>query len=255
MRRAASEKHSSPHPHNRAYEVTTAGRPTGTIIRDNRRSTGKRRKQEDRSAETHERLIRAALEVLFEKGYFGLTTALVSERAGVSSGARVHHFRTKADMVVAVAKYAYDEAADEAHKRAALAVHSPNPLRAFIEDCRSVYLGRPFAALHEIVNAARTDDPLMQRIRPILKLFHSRLESTWLDVFTATGCSEEIARVQFNLTLTVMRGLAINNIWNKSPAEHNAMIEDLYQLLFSGREDTKVPRPRTNRKLRMEHSS
>jgi AcrR family transcriptional regulator len=250
-----SSSHLPPHSHKRAYEVTTAGRTTALIIRDNRRSTGKPRKQEDRSAETHERLIRAALEVLFEKGYFGLTTALVSERAGVSSGARVHHFRTKADMVVAVAKYAYDEAADTARERAALAVHSPKPLRAFIEDCRTVYLGRPFAALHEIVNAARTDDALMQRIRPILKLFHSRLESIWLEVFTATGYSEDIARVQFHLALTVFRGLAINNIWNKYPAEHNATIEDMYRLLVSNQEVTKAPRARASRKLGMRHPS
>ena len=36
-----------------------------------------------------------------EKGFAGTSTTLVSERAGVSRGAQLHHFPTKNDLVVA----------------------------------------------------------------------------------------------------------------------------------------------------------
>jgi len=53
-----------------------------------------------------ERLVLAAVACLAEQGYAATTTQLVTDRAGVSRGAILHHFPTKADLMVAVAEYA-----------------------------------------------------------------------------------------------------------------------------------------------------
>ena len=57
--------------------------------------------QEERSAETRRRLLEAAVLCLHERGYTGTTTTEIAERAGVSRGAQVHHFRHKEELVIA----------------------------------------------------------------------------------------------------------------------------------------------------------
>jgi hypothetical protein len=49
--------------------------------------------QEQRSDAARERLIRAAIDRIADKSYAGTATAGINERAGVSNGARVHHFK------------------------------------------------------------------------------------------------------------------------------------------------------------------
>ncbi len=51
------------------------------------------------------RLLEATVDCLVERGFAGTTTTLVSERAGVSRGAQLHHFPTKNDLVVAAVEH------------------------------------------------------------------------------------------------------------------------------------------------------
>jgi len=60
----------------------------------------RRRTQEERSASTRERLLDATIESLVEVGYAGTSTTAVCARAGLSRGAQLHHYPTKADLVI-----------------------------------------------------------------------------------------------------------------------------------------------------------
>ena len=59
----------------------------------------RRRTQEERRTATRGALLDATIDCLIEYGYGGVTTTRVVERAGVSRGAQVHHFPTKAVLV------------------------------------------------------------------------------------------------------------------------------------------------------------
>jgi AcrR family transcriptional regulator len=61
--------------------------------------------QEERTRAMRARLLEATVELLVEKGFAGTSTTLVSERAGVSRGAQLHHFPTKNDLVVAAVEH------------------------------------------------------------------------------------------------------------------------------------------------------
>ena len=52
------------------------------------------------------RLLDATVDCLVEHGFSHTSTTLVSERAGVSRGAQLHHFPTKNDLVVAAVRSA-----------------------------------------------------------------------------------------------------------------------------------------------------
>lgn len=55
-----------------------------------------------RSAERRAEILRAALEVIAERGYRGATLAAVAERVGLTQQGLLHHFPTKEALLVAV---------------------------------------------------------------------------------------------------------------------------------------------------------
>src|SRR3954449_2997046 len=68
-------------------------------------TTTQRVPQEERTRLMRARLLEATVECLVERGFAGTSTTLVSERAGVSRGAQLHHFPTKNDLVVAAVEH------------------------------------------------------------------------------------------------------------------------------------------------------
>src|SRR5262249_26241777 len=84
------------------------GRPGVSVPRPAVSPRPQRRTQESRSRAARERLLAATIEVLIDRGYNGLTTKEVASRAGFSNGALVHHYRTKADLVIAATAHVYD---------------------------------------------------------------------------------------------------------------------------------------------------
>jgi AcrR family transcriptional regulator len=64
-------------------------------------TAGPRRTQAERSAETRGRIIAAAIDSLVELGHSKTTTLEVQRRAGVSRGALLHHFPSRAELLVA----------------------------------------------------------------------------------------------------------------------------------------------------------
>ena len=68
-------------------------------------------RQQDRSRATQRRLLDATVDCLVEVGWAGTTTTLVAERAGVSRGAQLHHYPTKAALVVAAVEHLVERCA------------------------------------------------------------------------------------------------------------------------------------------------
>ena len=61
--------------------------------------------QEERTRAMRARLLEATVDCLVERGFAGTSTTAVSERAGVSRGAMLHHFPAKNDLVVAAVRH------------------------------------------------------------------------------------------------------------------------------------------------------
>src|SRR5579871_6160108 len=65
----------------------------------------------ERSASTRGKLISATIDCLYELGYHQTSTVVVTERAKVSRGSMLHHFPTKADLMIATSKHIVEERA------------------------------------------------------------------------------------------------------------------------------------------------
>jgi AcrR family transcriptional regulator len=64
-----------------------------------------RRTQAQRSSETQERILVSTVECLNELGYSNTTTKAIEGRAGVTRGAVLYHYPSKADLLVATFEY------------------------------------------------------------------------------------------------------------------------------------------------------
>src|SRR5512132_1726013 len=76
--------------------------------------------QQERSRATQQRLLEATVECLVEHGWSGATTTVIAERAGVSRGAQLHHYPTRAALVLAAVEHLAERRAAEIRAEAAV---------------------------------------------------------------------------------------------------------------------------------------
>lgn len=127
----------------------------------------RRRTQEERSAATQARLLDAAVACLVELGYGATTTTVVAERAGVSRGAQLHHFATRAELVGAAVQHVFAGLTEDYRAGFARVAESPDRVRGAIELLWSIYLERRHLAALDLYLAARTDPELRSVLAPI----------------------------------------------------------------------------------------
>jgi len=123
-------------------------------------ATPNRRTQGDRSATTQAVLLKATIDCLLEYGYAGTTTRLVADRAEVSRGAQTHHYPTKRDLVVAAVEHLFDARAREFTAAFEGVPVAERTLDRAIDALWSIVSGPSYAAVLEVIVAARTDDEL-----------------------------------------------------------------------------------------------
>ncbi|MGN6475298.1 MAG: TetR/AcrR family transcriptional regulator [Mycobacteriales bacterium] len=122
-----------------------------------------RRTQAERSAATRSRILAATVKCLVEVGHAGTTTLEVQRRAEVSRGALLHHFPSRAELLVAAVYQLFEAQRD---------VVTPEVLRAReLGDIDSgidvlwISFNSPLAiAIDELWSAARNDDELRDAI-------------------------------------------------------------------------------------------
>jgi AcrR family transcriptional regulator len=193
-----------------------------------------RRTQQSRSHAARERLLAATIEVLIDRGYNGLTTKEVAARAGFSNGALVHHYRTKADMVIAATARVYDRCIKNGRKIAGSEKAKRSPLRAYIDDCLDVYLGWPFLAAVEVLVPARTDPMLMVEVDKFMVHYRRTMNDIWRDAFARAGIGAKEAAFLMMTTLNMVRGMGINSLWQRNVPYYKKMLLQWAEVAESG---------------------
>lgn len=168
----------------------------------------KRRTQAERSAATCDALLAAAIQVLHEHGYAATSTTMVAEAAGISRGAMLHQFRTKADLMTFVVKQVYrEELAVYSHH---LVDDAGRPQR--VADYPKLVwnvLSRPSGvAVLEILQGSRSDPDLAKQLAPL----QARIEADALShMDRVTGSSRQMLALM-RLVVWSARGLSIAKV-------------------------------------------
>lgn len=122
----------------------------------------------ERTAKTRKDLLEATIDCLFRFGYGATTTHLVAEMAGLSRGAMVHHFPTKADLMEAAVRYAWQK--ELATLEANLAKVEPGlpRFRAMIDQHWDTVRRPEDTAINEVRIGSRSDPALAEIVHPIM---------------------------------------------------------------------------------------
>lgn len=164
-----------------------------------------RRTQEERTAHTREALINAAIEVVCQSGYAAASTANIAEAAGVSRGAILHQFGTRAALMAEVVAVVYQREVEiYAHY---LTVESFG--HRIYEWPKILFdvLGRPSGiAVMEILIAAQGDAELDQSVR----FRQAEVEEASLETLqTNLGGDRRTALAVKRLMVWAVRGLLL----------------------------------------------
>src|SRR3954469_18310436 len=125
------------------------------MLSDRRPVAGGRRMQ-DRGVITRAALVDAAVECLIEQGYAATTTVEVAKRAGVSRGAQLHHFPTKAELLAAAVEHLYARRRAEFRAAVAAMPDGVDRIDSSVDLLWSMFSGPTFPAWLELQVAART---------------------------------------------------------------------------------------------------
>lgn len=165
--------------------------------------------QAERTAAMRARLLEATVELLVERGFAGTSTTLVSERAGVSRGAQLHHFPTKNDLVVAAVEHLTEVRGREL-EQAFAALPKRGRTRAVVRMLGDHFASPVFTAALELWVAARTDETLLAAVAPLEQRVGRDAHRLTVEALGADE-SRPGVRELVQATLDLVRGLGLAN--------------------------------------------
>jgi AcrR family transcriptional regulator len=172
------------------------------------------RRVQERSIATRAALLDAAIESLVERGYAATTTIETARRAGVSRGAQLHHFPTKAMLLATAVEHLFDRRLAEF--REAFVAIDPNAdrLDAALDLLWSMFQGPAFVAWTELWVAARTDPELARTVIAVERRFTAETRTMFRELFPAqTGPDALLHDIGRDFAFAVMSGVALQRLF------------------------------------------
>jgi len=193
-----------------------------------------RRTQEERSATTRSALLRAAVESLVATGYSGTSTTAVHERAGVSRGGMLHHFRSKMDLTLATLDHLL-ESQSQRLERAAARIKTADDRRLddAVDAVWKEYRSPTSYAALEHWTAARTDQQLRRELRNKERAARPQIRTAFAELFGPEVEDHPAFDDAVDLTIEFMRGAALTFGVQRNTKRQQELI-DRWKLLMGG---------------------
>ncbi len=164
------------------------------------------------------RLLDATVDCLVRYGYTGTTTTRVTELAGVTRGAQVHHFPTRADLVAAAVRHLAARRAELAFEKIDAVRRAPDPIDAALDLMWEIHQGSLQYATVEMWVAARTDPELREQLAAV----EPEARAALLD-FSAAAFAEHADNPRFRhiiyTALDTVRGIVLVGLSNPDKAQ------------------------------------
>lgn len=167
-----------------------------------------RRTQEERREATRAALLDATIDCLVEYGYNGVTTTRVVARAGVSRGAQVHHFPTKAELVSEAVRHLSHRRTLEMASQIQALPKGAKRVEAVLDLLWASHAGPLFLAALELWVAARTDKELADALVTVDREVTAQIWEGAEELFGPVSRNREFTE-DLETALATMRGLAL----------------------------------------------
>jgi AcrR family transcriptional regulator len=177
----------------------TRGRPS---------RTGKT--QTERRTHTRRALLDATFSCLVERGYAGTSTNDIIRVAGVSRGALLHHFASKAELMGEAVEDVFTRCEMEFREGFAALPIEQRTLDHALEELWAIFRGPTFDAAVELLVAARTDTELREVLHAVLQRFRRNVLADFGVLFPATAAGPDGSTL-VELAFAVLEGAALNH--------------------------------------------
>jgi AcrR family transcriptional regulator len=209
------------------------------------------RTQQQRREETRRALLDAAVESLIEVGFARTTTLEVQRRADVSRGALLHHFPSKAELLVAAVDHLAEMRARELKSlssqlppentdpgdgavRRGHGEHGPGGdarTGAVLDLLWQCFSGTFFKVSMELRTAARTDPELRRVLTVAERSLRDRIVAQSRTLFGRAVAEHTGLERALHLTLQLMIGAAMSAVLHGETSHLDDLIED-WKMLF-----------------------
>lgn len=189
-----------------------------------------RRTQQERRETTSAALIEATVAAISDRGYAGLRTGDITERAGVTWGAVQHLFGGKNELLLEVVVYAAENLLHELQRKIQRGGSLAQRVHEVVELTWRVYSSPAYFAMIEIVRGARAEPALHERIAEEQQRVRASITSLWIDLFEDAPVSDAQVRAVCDLVTLSLSGLASRKtyLWPQLPsAASTAVIEEI----------------------------
>ncbi|MGZ6969274.1 MAG: TetR/AcrR family transcriptional regulator [Acidimicrobiia bacterium] len=187
-----------------------------------------------RSVATRNALLDAALETVVERGYAATTTIETARRAGVSRGAQLHHFPTKAELLTAAVQHLLERRMEEFAETFTHADLGADRLDAAIDLLWSMFQGPVFVAWVELWIAARTDPELARVTTAMEQRFTIESSAMFLELFPPEeGGDPALFEIGRDFVFALMTGVAFQRLVPRGQRPASDYLDALKQMLHS----------------------
>ena len=189
-------------------------------------------KHQERSLRTRELLLDATIDAIVELGYARTSTAEVCARAGLTRGAQLHQFGSKAELLGHAVEHLADKQRE--HLRAAVAGVEPgtDPAHAVVDIAWATFSGPLGKASVELFVATAEEADLDDRMHIAQRALTRETYEACAEI-AAEALGPERLRTVFWLTINLIRGLTIDEMLGRDEARRATLLDEWKQLASS----------------------
>ncbi|GIX31240.1 MAG: hypothetical protein KatS3mg124_1712 [Porticoccaceae bacterium] len=191
--------------------------------------------QAEKSAMTRNAILEAAIQCFIELGYARTTTALIAEYAGVSRGAMMHHFPSRAEVLKATIEHLHQKRLAEFRELMG-GIDDPAELmdRKRIEESVRrawTYVNQPTSiAFQEVLMASRTDPELRAVLEPLEREYEKQFMETVKAVFPHWQDLDNLETAN-DLVHFLLTGMMMAQMQHRKQARTRRILEHLADTL------------------------
>lgn len=186
----------------------------------------RRRTQAERSAETQDRILRAALDCIETMGLQNASTHEIAREAGVSRGAMLHHFPTRAALLEAAFTMLLEEEARRMDRFSESVARDGSSINELVDFIWERYTGPLFHVTLDFLALARVDDETLGAVIPGATAFAEDLNALWDKSLSGVKIPPDRKRALMNQTLFLIRGMAFQRIWRHEPGYFETVLSE-----------------------------
>jgi AcrR family transcriptional regulator len=185
--------------------------------------------QAERRANTQARLLEAAIDCVYELGYVRSSTTEIARRAGVSRGAQLHHFPTKAELVGAALDYSLRRRLDEYRRLVEQVPPGQARVAASIDALWESFQTKDCVAWIEVAVAARANPELQPFAESVSEQHRQSVEELFRTLFPAPPGQEDspfyLGACKF--LVAILDGLIVHRMigYDDGPGRADAIVE------------------------------